>query len=300
MNGRAGLAAWQWLFIFDGIIGIPIALYGYWAIPGKSLVSNRARKLTPLADAPTNSQAKWLKPDEKEMAINRMRDCKRAPPKGLTWRVILGVFKQWPVYLFSMTFICHVVAIKIYSYFNVYLKATKRFSVEQINLIPTGGYGLQIVFTLSYAWTSDALGMRWPVICFACCVAMIGTIILSVWPSGNIHAMLAGWLLTFCETGAGALIMSWINEVCSFSAEYRVIVIAITETMAFVFQAWLPLFIYNTGQSPHFKIGYEMATTFFAIELLLTLVMWQLQKRLPIGPKVAEKDAGQMNDVDPA
>ena len=33
MNGRGGLAAWQWLFIFDGIIGVPIGIYGYWAIP---------------------------------------------------------------------------------------------------------------------------------------------------------------------------------------------------------------------------------------------------------------------------
>lgn len=30
MNSKSGLSAWRWLFIFDGIIGIPIATYGYW------------------------------------------------------------------------------------------------------------------------------------------------------------------------------------------------------------------------------------------------------------------------------
>lgn len=30
MNGKHGLSAWRWLFIFDGVIGIPIATYGFW------------------------------------------------------------------------------------------------------------------------------------------------------------------------------------------------------------------------------------------------------------------------------
>ena len=33
MNGTAGLAGWQWLFIMDGVISIPIALWGFFGIP---------------------------------------------------------------------------------------------------------------------------------------------------------------------------------------------------------------------------------------------------------------------------
>lgn len=33
MNGKGGLAGWKWLFIFDAIISIPIAVWGYFAIP---------------------------------------------------------------------------------------------------------------------------------------------------------------------------------------------------------------------------------------------------------------------------
>lgn len=33
MNGQLGLKGWQWLFIFDGIISIPIAIWGIFAIP---------------------------------------------------------------------------------------------------------------------------------------------------------------------------------------------------------------------------------------------------------------------------
>ena len=34
MNNRLGLAAWRWVFIFDFIIGIPIAVFGLFCCPG--------------------------------------------------------------------------------------------------------------------------------------------------------------------------------------------------------------------------------------------------------------------------
>jgi hypothetical protein len=34
MDGKLALAAWRWLFIFDLILAIPVALYGYVFYPG--------------------------------------------------------------------------------------------------------------------------------------------------------------------------------------------------------------------------------------------------------------------------
>ncbi|OJJ42243.1 hypothetical protein ASPZODRAFT_105507 [Penicilliopsis zonata CBS 506.65] len=265
MDGRAGLAAWQWLFVFDGILGIPIALYGFWAIP----------------DAPTTARNRWLHPLETKRAAQRMEAVGRAPARRLTARVLVDIFRSWPVWLFSAVFIAHVCGLRIYSYFNVWLKATGRYSVEQINVIPSAGYGLQIIFTLLYAWTSDYLKVRWVVIVFACVPAIIGTSILSVWPEHNTAAMIAAWLLTYIETGAGILFTSWVNETCGFSAEHRIIVIGVMEAVSFTFNAWVPLLAYNTAQEPHFKVGYQIAAMFFAVELLLTLVIAAVEKRWP-------------------
>ncbi|KAF8866302.1 MFS general substrate transporter [Acephala macrosclerotiorum] len=271
MNGRGGLPAWRWLFIFDGIIGIPIALYGLYAIP----------------DAPSTSRSRWLKPEQKALAIQRMEAVGRKPAKPVTRKTFKGIFTAWPVYLFTIAFICHVLGIRIYSYFNVWLKSTTRYSVEEINLIPTAGYGLQIAFTLSYAWTSDAIQMRWPIIIFACLVALTGTIILSVYPEHNLAAMMTGWLLTFCETGAGALFITWINEVCSFSQEHRLIVIAVVETMSFTLNAWVPLLAYNTSEAPHFRYGYQLAAMFFALEICMVGVILYAQRK---GWNVGDKE----------
>lgn len=266
MDGRAGLAAWRWLFIFDGVIGVPIALYGYLAIP----------------DAPATARARWLGPRDRELAVARMERVGRAPLKRLTGGVVLEALASWPVWLFSAIFIAHVLGIKVYSYFNLWLKATGLWSTEQINELPSAGYGLQIIFTLSYAWTSDALRTRWPIIIFAALVALIGAIILSVYPDDN-ATMMAGWLLTFCETGAGALMVTWANEVCSTSAEQRVIVIGVMETLAFTFSAWVPLLIFDTGEAPRFRIGYYMAAMFFAMEIILTVIIRVCEKKWPQG-----------------
>lgn len=263
MDGRGGLSAWQWLFVFDGIIGIPIALYGFWAIP----------------DSPTNSRRRWLSPAEKQLSIARMERVGRAPARKLTWRTFVDVARTWAAWLFPAVFIAHVLGIRIYSYFNVWLKSTGRYSVEQVNLLPTAGYGAQVIFTLSYAWVSDALRVRWPVIVFAATIALIGAIILAVWPADNTPAMMTGWYLTFLETGAGALFIAWINEVCAYSAEHRILIIGWVETISFTFYAWVPLLAYNTGQEPHFHVGYQLAAMFFAVEIVLTLVIAYVERR---------------------
>lgn len=117
MDGKHGLAAWQWLFIFDGVIGTPVALCGFFAIP----------------DSPTTTKARWLKPEDRELAISRMQKVGRKPPRKLTWRVFRQVFQMWPVYLFSIVFSAQLLGIRIYNYFTIYLKDTGLYTVEQVN-----------------------------------------------------------------------------------------------------------------------------------------------------------------------
>ena len=40
MNGRMGLASWRWVFIFDFILGIPIALFGFLCCPREHSLQN--------------------------------------------------------------------------------------------------------------------------------------------------------------------------------------------------------------------------------------------------------------------
>jgi sugar phosphate permease len=48
LNGVSGMAGWQWLFIVDGCLSLPIALLGYVFFPG----------------LPASGRPWWLKPEE--------------------------------------------------------------------------------------------------------------------------------------------------------------------------------------------------------------------------------------------
>jgi MFS transporter, ACS family, pantothenate transporter len=59
--------------------------------------------------------------------------------------------------------------------FQQYLKSTKQYTVQEINVYPTIGGVVQIVSTLAFAWTSDTVlkGRRWPAILIGAVVNII-------------------------------------------------------------------------------------------------------------------------------
>ncbi|KAK9423183.1 putative major facilitator superfamily transporter protein [Seiridium unicorne] len=269
-----GFVVWRWLFIFDGILGIPTFIYGVFAVP----------------DNPTNTKARWITSEHKAMTVARIYRVGREPPGHLTWKTFREVFSMWPVYLFSTSFTAQVLGIRIYNYFTIYPRDVGH-SVEETNLIPTAAFAFQAVLTLVYTCFSDAIQMRAPVIYVASSISLIGCISLSVYPEKNPAAMMAGWFLTYGETGALALILSYVNEILSFSTEHHLVIIGVVETCAFVMNAWVILFVYPSGDAPHFSIGYEMAAAFFVLEIVSIGSAWFCAvKWKPVLP--AEDEAG--------
>lgn len=59
MDGYAGLDGWQWVFLIDGIITCPVAIFGFFFFP----------------DIPEITRARYLSQEERELALNRL------PPK---------------------------------------------------------------------------------------------------------------------------------------------------------------------------------------------------------------------------
>jgi ACS family pantothenate transporter-like MFS transporter len=56
MRGMAGLAGWQWVFIIDGLITLPVAVFGFYYFP----------------DTPERTRASYLTEADKKLAISRV------------------------------------------------------------------------------------------------------------------------------------------------------------------------------------------------------------------------------------
>ncbi|KAK9352090.1 major facilitator superfamily domain-containing protein [Lipomyces doorenjongii] len=84
LNGVHGIAGWQWLFIIDGCISLPIALFGYFAIP----------------DFPTTSRALWLTTRDKAYSIRRMQEVGKKGTRKMTVKRFVRIFTTWRFWAF--------------------------------------------------------------------------------------------------------------------------------------------------------------------------------------------------------
>ncbi|KAK9378178.1 major facilitator superfamily domain-containing protein [Kockiozyma suomiensis] len=272
MNGLGGLSGWRWLFIIDGLIGIPIALLGYWSV----------------ADFPINSRVRWLSQLEKDFSVTRMESVGRKPPKKMTIRRFAHILKSWRPWGFIWPWVLFSVC-DTTSYFNLWLKASNLYSVNQINLIPTGGYALGLVAAYVYSNLSDHMGTRWPFLMFAVFICFLGNLLLAIWeiPDG---LKFFAFLCPNIGYPLWGLMLSWGAEVFQDDTEMRGLAPAMGSTVASAIQAWLPLLLFPTPKAPHYPVGYKVTVGLVGVEAIGVLhFLWQSKREARRKGKVFNK-----------
>ncbi|KAJ5357031.1 Major facilitator superfamily domain general substrate transporter [Penicillium concentricum] len=254
LGGRGGFKGWQWLFIIDGVISLPVAISGFFILP-----------------------------DEVNLAQERMKLEGRRNREPYTKSKLKKIFTSWHIYLLTLLYICfNNAAAGSQPIFQQFLKHSKDpvYSISQINSIPTTTPAVQVVTTLAYAWLSDTVlkGRRWPPIIFGACVNIISYVSLAVWD------IPMGWKWTcYIISGAGyglsGLLMAWAHEICSEDNEERSLVIGSMNEMAYVFQAWLPLVVWQQVHAPEYRKGFITVSVLSIILIISTFGVRFLHKR---------------------
>ncbi|KAK5405227.1 hypothetical protein LTR06_008922 [Exophiala xenobiotica] len=267
LEGRGGLKGWQWLFVVDGIISLPIALAGFFVLP----------------DVPEITRVWYLKPEEREFAKKRMELEGRAERAPYTKAKFKKIFSSWKIYCL----------VALYVFFNnsggysqpifaQYLKdsTNPKYSVSQINTYPTTTYAVQVVTTLAYAWSSDTIfrGARWPPIILGGVVNIVSYASLAAWniPRGWHWAC---YIIAGAGGGISGLCMAWAHEICSDDNEERALVIGSMNEMAYVVQAWLPLVVWQQVEAPEYRKGFITVSCTSAAMIITSIVIRQLWRR---------------------
>ncbi|RLV83597.1 Pantothenate transporter liz1 [Meyerozyma sp. JA9] len=263
MNNKSGLAAWRWLFIFDGIVTIPVVIYGLLVIP----------------DTPDNSRAFWLSPTDKEKCRERMKLANRTCSVKLGRHTFKNVFSSWPVYLFTAVFVFHEISINLATYLNLWLKSIPKYKedVRLLNIIPTAAYALHIVVMTAFSVSSDMTGKRLPFAVAYASLGSIGSLILVICQKNEMHntnAQFAGWFILSTEMGFISLVSAWLSEITGYSAGHRTLVLGVTQAVGYAAQASVPLLIYPANEAPYYRIGYQCALGFFIAEAALCYTIW--------------------------
>ncbi|EXJ70701.1 uncharacterized protein A1O5_05691 [Cladophialophora psammophila CBS 110553] len=280
LGDKGGLKGWQWLFVVDGIISLPIALSGFFLLP----------------DVPEITRAWYFSPAEREYAQKRMKLEGRAQRAPYTKAKFKKIFTSWKIYLLAtlyMTFNNAGAGVSQPT-FAQYLKDSThpKYTISQINTYPTTTYAVQIVSTLIYAWTSDSVfrGARWPPIVFGGVVSIVCYASLAAWDI-PVGWHWASYILAGCGGGLSGLCMAWAHEICTDDNEERAIVVGTMNELAYVFQAWLPLVVWQQIDAPRYHKGFVTSACLSAgmiVSALVIRVLWkrELARKGRVGPVV--------------
>ncbi|KAL4950731.1 major facilitator superfamily domain-containing protein [Aspergillus filifer] len=284
LGGKHGFKGWQWLFLIDGVISLPIALLGFIVLP----------------DVPEISNPWYLTKEEVKLSVKRMELEGRQKRGPYTKAKLKKIFTSWHIYFLTVLYITFNNASGAQPIFQLYLKASTDpvYSVGQINAYPTTTYAVQVFTTLCYAWLSDSVlgGRRWPPILFGAVANIICYASLAVWDIPT------GWKW-FCYIACGAgfglsgLCMSWAHEICSGDNEERALVIGSMNEMAYVFQAWLPQVVWQQVDAPKYRKGFITGTVMSVILIFTTFATRALQ-HWEDGKKIREQNRELAGDAE--
>ncbi|CEJ57996.1 Putative Pantothenate transporter [Penicillium brasilianum] len=284
LGGRGGFKGWQWLFVIDGVISLPVAIAGFFVLP----------------DVPEISNPWYLTKEEVALSQKRMQLEGRQNRGPFTKAKLKKIFSSWHIYLLTLLYVLfNNGGAGGQPVFQQYLKhsTNPKYSVDQINAYPTTTNAVQVVTTLAYAWSSDTFlnGRRWPPIIFGAVVNIISYVSLAVWD------IPIGWKWTcYIISGAGyglsGLCMAWAHEICSKDNEERALVIGSMNEMAYVLQAWLPLIVWQQVEAPEYRKGFITVSCLSLLLIITTFVIRNLAHKESRREKASNSQAQETGD----
>jgi ACS family pantothenate transporter-like MFS transporter len=151
--------------------------------------------------------------------------------------------------------------------------------VSDVNTYPTVINAITIVTTLMYGWTSDAIQLRSPIVYFSLAVCFFAAVNLAIWDGVPFGLKWATYYLTGFAQGSGPIFLTMVNEVCAEDTLERKFILGTTNSIAYAFNAWIPLITFNTTKAPRFLLGNSVTVALiFCAALMLTLAVF-LQRR---------------------
>ncbi|KAI0475095.1 MFS general substrate transporter [Xylariaceae sp. FL0804] len=263
MNGYSGLAGWQWVFIIDGIITLPISIMGFLYFP----------------DIPEITKAPYLSQADRQLALARLPPKKEDGHNINPWSLAKRVFQSPAFYIlcfFSM--ICG--ALEAFCVQNLYLLwlnyHDSSFSQAQINTYPLGIQAIGIVSNLLAAVYIDATGRRVPMGLLACGLQLISAIILIV-PGISFGASMFAFYLAGTAYIVNPLLFGWANIICQRGGDdaLRSVILAAMNAASQILYTFWGIVLYPASDAPYWRNGCIGMLVIIVVLLgLLWVVHW--------------------------
>ncbi|OCF32251.1 MFS transporter, ACS family, pantothenate transporter [Kwoniella heveanensis BCC8398] len=273
LNGKHGLAGWQWLFIVDFIITVPVAIYGFIVFPG----------------LPHTTQAFWIKPEERELCI------RRSPPQEHTTLTIKSLGKNlkavvtsWQFYTFPILFgvgSCAYEKTGNYSEFLFWLRWTGDYTPSHINYYPCIYTAWGIVGTYLLTMYSDLTANRFIIQPIVYTTTVISCVMLLVWDIST-GAKFFAYIVSGCGYAVQVTNFAWATSVTRDNEVVRAVTIFSMNVVGNCWTLWYNIVCWPVVDVPKFRNG-QIATLITGAAMIgLAAFMLYLERRFP--PKIKD------------
>ncbi|KFY18591.1 hypothetical protein V493_08482 [Pseudogymnoascus sp. VKM F-4281 (FW-2241)] len=243
MEGMGGFGGWQWVFLIDGIITLPIAIFGFLCFP----------------DIPEITKAKYLTASEKNLALSRLPPVKQdghsISPLSLLKRVILTP-TTWILFFWSP--VC--ATLEAYAMQNIFLLWLKyqssHFTQTQINTYPLGVQAVGIVANMLAAWHMDATGTRVPMVILAVALQLVCAIMLVI-PTLSFAGTFFAFYLSGSAYMVNPLIFGWASIILQRGGDdaVRSVTVYAMNVGSMVMYTFWGIVLYPADDAPYWKKG---------------------------------------------
>ncbi|KAH8901353.1 MFS general substrate transporter [Thozetella sp. PMI_491] len=263
MNGRHGLSGWRWLFIVDGLLTIPVALYGFFFFP----------------DTPHDTTAFYLTAEERALAVSRvpLREEERSP---LTLEFIKKVLTSWYWWGFVVLWIIagETESFSTNSLLALFMQnhPTNKYAVSQLNNYPTGVPAVGIISTLFWATLTDFLGGKRYLVGYFIGITGIATsaMVLAAAQDPTNPASTTVTFAAYYWAGSvyacQATFFAWCNDAMRYEdGVFRAVVLAGMNLGSNAVNAWWSIIFYGASMAPWFNRG-----MWAMIACSIALIIW--------------------------
>ncbi|KAF4924220.1 Pantothenate transporter liz1 [Colletotrichum fructicola] len=248
MDGLHGLSGWRWLFIIDGLMTIPVAIYGFIFFP----------------DTPHTTKAFYLTEEERKLAASRVPEIQEKSP--LTFRFAKKVLTSWYWWGFVMLWIIagETESFSTNSLLGLYMKShpTNKYTIPQLNNYPTGVPAVGIVSTLFWATLTDFLGgKRYLVAYFIGITGVVTSIMILVAAKDPTSAkstsvVFGAYYWAGAVYACQATFFAWCNDAMRYEeGVFRSVVLAGMNLGSNAINAWWSIVFYGASMAPWFTRG---------------------------------------------
>ncbi|KAF4153026.1 hypothetical protein CNMCM8927_006239 [Aspergillus lentulus] len=243
LDGVRGLSGWRWLFIIDGLITLPIAIYGLLLFP----------------DTPSTTLAPYLSESERALAISRLpvTNAERAP---LNRAFIKHLFTTWYWWAFVILWVIagETESFSSNSLLALYMKShpTIKYTVAQLNNYPTGVPAVGIVSTLFWATLTDILHGKRYLVAYFIGITGVVTSVLILTRFDSTPTVFGAYYWAGAVYACQATFFAWCNDAMrSQDARHRSVVLASMNMGNNAVNAWWSIIFYSANLAPRFTRG---------------------------------------------